>query len=224
MFARFSIDGARLPHCADKHRNFFPTRFPCRCFAVKFTLARKAARPASKSKCRSHGEQIKLRRGMFLGLGLFSILAAAGALKITWLSPVAEPAALTLEAAAERATLVSAGASAQFSICGSVRRTCVVDGDTFWLDGVKIRIADIDTPEIGQPQCDREYQLGMRATYRLVELLNAGPFELRMIGERDEDRFGRKLRVVIRGGRSLGDQLVSEGLARTWSGRREPWC
>lgn len=161
---------------------------------------------------------------MLLGFGLFSILAAAGALTITWLSPVAEPAALTPEAAAERATLVRAGASAQFSICGSVRRTCVVDGDTFWMDGVKIRIADIDTPEIGQPQCDREYQLGMKATYRLVELLNAGPFELRTIGDRDEDRFGRKLRVVIRGGRSLGDQLVSEGLARTWSGRREPWC
>lgn len=98
---------------------------------------------------------------MFLGLGLFSILAAAGALTITSFVPVVETDSLTLEAAAERETLVSAGASAQFSICGSVRRTCVVDGDTFWLDGVKIRIADIDTPEIGQPQCDREYQLGM---------------------------------------------------------------
>ncbi len=31
------------------------------------------------------------------------------------------------------------------------RRTCVVDGDTIWLEGVKIRIADIDTPEISQP-------------------------------------------------------------------------
>jgi endonuclease YncB( thermonuclease family) len=169
-------------------------------------------------------EQIKLRRGVFLGLGLFSILAAAGAFAINLLGPVVAPTALTLEAAAERPTLIKAGASAQFSICGSVRRTCVVDGDTFWLDGVKIRIADIDTPEIGQPQCDREYQLGMKATYRLVELLNAGPFELRTIGGRDEDRFGRKLRVLIRGGRSLGDQLVSQGLARTWSGRREPWC
>jgi len=28
---------------------------------------------------------------------------------------------------------------------------------------------------------------------------------------RDEDRYGRKLRVVVRNGRSLGDQLVSEG-------------
>ena len=146
------------------------------------------------------------------------------ALTITSLGSVAQTAALTLQTSDVRPTLIKAGASPQFSICGSVRRICVVDGDTFWLDGVKIRIADIDTPEIGQPQCDREYQLGMKATYRLVELLNAGPFELRTIGGRDEDRFGRKLRVVIRSGRSLGDQLVSEGLARTWSGRREPWC
>lgn len=105
-----------------------------------------------------------------------------------------------------------------------VWKTCVVDGDTFWLEGEKIRIADIDTPEIGQPKCDAEYQLGIKATYRLRDLLNEGPFELRSIGGRDQDQYGRKLRIVMRNGRSLGDQLVSEGLARTWAGRREPWC
>ena len=56
------------------------------------------------------------------------------------------------------------------------------------------------------------------------DLLNAGPFELKPIPRRDQDRYGRDLRVVVRNGRSLGDQLVSEGLARTWTGRREPWC
>ena len=111
-----------------------------------------------------------------------------------------------------------------FAVCGLVRRTCVVDGDTIWLEGVKIRIADIDTPEISQPQCDAEYELGIRARDRLVILLNEGEFSLAPIGNRDEDQYGRKLRVIMRGGRSLGDQLVSEGLARTWTGRREPWC
>lgn len=111
-----------------------------------------------------------------------------------------------------------------FAVCGLVRRTCVVDGDTIWLEGVKIRIADIDTPEISQPQCDAEYALGIRARDRLVVLLNEAEFSLVAIGNRDEDQYGRKLRVIMRGGRSLGDQLVSEGLARTWTGRREPWC
>jgi micrococcal nuclease len=114
--------------------------------------------------------------------------------------------------------------SETFSHCGLVRRTCVVDGDTFWLHGQKIRVADIDTPEVSQPQCAAEKALGDRATDRLVVLLNQGPFEMTPIGNRDEDQYGRKLRVIVRAGRSLGDQLVAEGLARTWTGQREPWC
>ena len=98
----------------------------------------------------------------------------------------------------------------------------VIDGDTFRYRGEKIRVADIDTPEI-HGRCEYETALAARATNRMAQLLAAGPFELRSV-ERDTDRYGRKLRIVTRNGRSLGDQLVAEGLARTWSGRREPWC
>ena len=118
----------------------------------------------------------------------------------------------------------ASAASPRFAVCSTFRETCVVDGDTFWLDGEKIRIADIDTPEISEPQCDAEYARGIEARDRLVALLNQGPFDLSPIAGRDEDQYGRKLRVVMRSGSSLGDQLVSEGLARTWTGRREPWC
>ena len=79
-------------------------------------------------------------------------------------------------------------------------------------------------PEISSPQCDAEYERGIRARDRLVVLLNEGEFELRPIGSRDEDQYGRKLRVTMQNGRSLGDLLVSENLARTWTGRRESWC
>lgn len=108
--------------------------------------------------------------------------------------------------------------------CRIVRFSCVVDGDTIWLRGTKIRMADIDTPEVHSPKCPEEKILGNRATDRLVELLNEGSFEAVPIGSRDTDKYGRKLRVLVRDGRSIGDQLVHEGLARTWSGRREPWC
>ena len=94
----------------------------------------------------------------------------------------------------------------------------------FWLEGEKVRIADIDTPEISEPQCASEYERGIEARDRLVVLLNEGPFELEPVGNRDEDQYARKLRVAVRGGQSIGDRLVSEGLARTWTGRREPWC
>lgn len=111
-----------------------------------------------------------------------------------------------------------------FSRCGRVRVNCVVDGDTIWLNGEKIRIADIDTPEIGRPKCQREYELGMAATRRLIGLLNEDSFQVRKYGDRDRDIFRRKLRVIVRGDSSLGDLLVREGLAHHWSGKKLSWC
>jgi len=114
--------------------------------------------------------------------------------------------------------------SAQFGFCHTGGGTnCIVDGDTAWIAGVKVRIADIDAPETHPPHCAREAELGNRATTRLGELMNAGPFEMTSV-DRDEDRYGRKLRVLARGGQSLGAQLVREGLARSWDGARHPWC
>lgn len=114
--------------------------------------------------------------------------------------------------------------SARFSICrGSPRTNCVVDGDTFWFRGQKIRIADIDAPELSPPLCAREARLGEAAKHRLVGLLNAGEFSL-VTGSRDEDRNGRKLRIVLRKGASIGNTLIAEGLARHWEGRRRSWC
>jgi endonuclease YncB( thermonuclease family) len=101
---------------------------------------------------------------------------------------------------------------------------CVVDGDTIWMDGLKIRVADIDAPETHPPRCAHEADLGDRATQRLYELVNAGSFEAVPAGDRDEDGYGRKLRVLVRDGQSLGDVLVSEGLARAWDGGRDSWC
>ncbi len=113
---------------------------------------------------------------------------------------------------------------AAFARCeGPDRVTCVVDGDTFWYRGLKIRIADINAPELGHPSCLREARLAETATRRLTDLLNAGPFTL-ATGERDTDRYGRALRVVLRGGRSLGEVLEREGLAERWQGHRGDWC
>ena len=107
-------------------------------------------------------------------------------------------------------------------MCGEPpHRNCVIDGDTFYFDRQSIRIADIDAPETHPPRCAHEADLGARATDRLHELLNAGPIELRGGGQ---DRYGRELRAVYRDGESVGGILVTEGLARKWTGRRMPWC
>lgn len=115
-------------------------------------------------------------------------------------------------------------AARDFAECtGAGMRTCVVDGDTIRLNGDRIRISDIDTPEVFSPQCPQELARGEAATRRLVQLLSAGSFEMLRF-ERDVDVYGRKLRVLVRDGQSLGQILVSEGLARTWDGARHPWC
>ncbi len=152
-------------------------------------------------------------------------------------SPFRRWAALVLAALAglgalaiwpEQGEAQDAGGSerALFPICkGPVRVTCVVDGDTIWYRGTKIRIADIDTPEVSQPGCPRERELGRRATERLRQLLNAGAFRLDIPPDgRSRDRFGRELRIVTRNGQSLGAVLVREGLATRWGGPRRAWC
>lgn len=113
---------------------------------------------------------------------------------------------------------------ASFGVCaGPVRTDCVVDGDTFWYGGTKIRIADINTPEVSDPECAAEAELGSRATDRLAALLNAGPFSLEPT-DRDTDAYGRSLRIVTRDGESVGETLVDEGLAERWKGYRGEWC
>jgi endonuclease YncB( thermonuclease family) len=133
------------------------------------------------------------------------------------LVPLAALAATPHPATADRET-------ARFALCsGPHRVTCVVDGDTFWYRGQKIRIADINAPEVSHPACRREAALGERATGRLLALLNQGPFTLQPY-QRDRDRYGRLLRTVTRDGASVGEALVREGLAETWKGYRGNWC
>jgi len=114
---------------------------------------------------------------------------------------------------------------AHFSLChGATRVTCVVDGDTIWFRGQKIRIADIDAPEVSEPRCARELEMGKKATARLQELLNAGAFRLEAPSGRERDKYGRALRYIFRGNTGLGDLLVEEGLAEQWGGPRIDWC
>lgn len=128
------------------------------------------------------------------------------------------------ESETDEAAADSGAFRAQFGFCHTGGGTnCVVDGDTLWLQGQKIRIADIDAPETHDYRCPEEKALGDRATRRLQQLVNSGSVTLSPI-DRDEDRYGRKLRIVMVDGMSVGDTLVGEGLARWYEGGRRPWC
>ena len=111
-------------------------------------------------------------------------------------------------------------------ICsGPVRINCLVDGDTIWLDGKKLRMAGYDTPEPSTQICggDAEIALAHKATARALELLNSKPWTIEYSGEAD-DTGTRELVTIRIEGRDLGDILIEERLARKWPDGDEFWC
>jgi endonuclease YncB( thermonuclease family) len=142
---------------------------------------------------------------------------------ISSISRILPPAAVPIPAAkapavVEKAVPVSISpgqteaAKAAFGYCGQGEHiNCVADGGTFWYKGEKIVIADIVSPGIDNARCDGERKVGFAAKLRLLNLLNAGSFSMNAAGQ--PDKAGSP-RVISRDGRSLGGQMVNEGLAR----------
>lgn len=110
-----------------------------------------------------------------------------------------------------------------FPMCGRDRYTCIVDGDTIWLDGQNLRLESFDTPEPYNDICggQREVALAHQASARLRQLLNGNAFTVDTAGV---DRYGRVLATIRIGEVDVGDILISEGLARRWPNGREFWC
>lgn len=98
----------------------------------------------------------------------------------------------------------------------------VIDGDTFDLNGTRIRVAGIDAPETHPPRCPREAALGAAATEKLAELLRRKPL---WISGNIVDRWGRDVRTVRVGGEDVADAMIGSGLARNYDGKmRQAWC
>jgi endonuclease YncB( thermonuclease family) len=172
----------------------------------------------------AHQRRRRVTRQLFGALaGVAAVLLLAAALlSVDW-GRVATGVGSGVSQGIDSVDDLVASVTQSYGMCDGAGWNCVVDGDTFRHEGQRIRIADIDAPEVRDFKCGSEKLLGDRATGRLRELLSAGPFELAPI-DRDEDVYGRKLRVVMRDGHSLGQQLVDEGLARRWTGSRRSWC
>ncbi len=113
------------------------------------------------------------------------------------------------------------GETIRMPICGSGKRvTCVVDGDTIWYRGEKIRLEGFNAPET-QGLCARESELARRATLRLRAVLSSEPFSVTRNGK---DRYGRTLATIRNSQGDVGNVLIAEGLAHEWRGRKENWC
>ena len=104
-------------------------------------------------------------------------------------------------------------------------KTCVVDGDTLWLQGRNYRLKDYDTPEPMTAICggEQEVELAHRASERFLELLNSNAWTIEDMDALD--RTGQRWLATIRiDGRDVGDILIEEHLARRWPDGEEWWC
>lgn len=112
--------------------------------------------------------------------------------------------------------------SAAIAACGWIRRTCLVDGDTGWQDGVKWRLLDVDAPESGEAGCGRERELAGKSLDRLGALMAAG-YKIAWSGKKD--RYGRELvGITLPDGKDAGAVLIAEGLAQAWPNTGNVWC
>lgn len=100
----------------------------------------------------------------------------------------------------------------------------VVDGDTVKSPyGVTYRLLGFDTPETHFAKCSSERARGLAAKARLSALLAKGEVKVLESGRRD--RYGRTLATLTVNGKDVGEILISEGLARPYTGKkRESWC
>ena len=93
-------------------------------------------------------------------------------------------------------------------------RAILIDGDTLDIDGTRIWIVAIDTPETFRPRCQPELVLGLAAKARLQALLDGGEVTFKATGI---DRYGRTLAHVCAGDVDVGAKLIDEGHALRYS-------
>ena len=102
------------------------------------------------------------------------------------------------------------------------------DGDTCYvmIDGTKakIRLLELDTPEISKPKCEAELELGLEARDYLNNLIaNASSVEIKT--DYEKDYFGRTLAYLIIDGEDASAKIRSNNLGVIYErGNKQDWC
>ena len=101
-------------------------------------------------------------------------------------------------------------------------RVSVTDGDTIRIGDERIRILNIDAPEMGGgAECEAERMLALASKDRLTAILATGELE---IDRQGQDRFGRTLAMIRVSGTDVGEMLIAAHVAVPWAGRQHDWC
>jgi micrococcal nuclease len=103
----------------------------------------------------------------------------------------------------------------------------VIDGDTADIDGERVRISNLDAPEMpGRARCAREAELAVAAKAKLTTILSVRGARIELIRDtiRPKDRYGRTLGRITVDGVDVAEPLTAAGVARPWRGRSSDWC
>lgn len=100
-----------------------------------------------------------------------------------------------------------------------------IDGDTYVCHGERIRLENIDAPEL-HARCAGELDAAKAAKLFAQHALDgAVTIEIKVYERRPRDRYGRTLARVSVDGDDLGALMIAAKLARPYHGeRRETWC
>ena len=102
------------------------------------------------------------------------------------------------------------------------------DGDTCYItmNGMKkkIRLLELDTPEISKPKCNAELEIGVKARDYLNDLIaNASTIEFKT--EYLEDYFGRVLSYLIIDGEDASSKIIENQLGVVYDrNQKYDWC
>ena len=102
------------------------------------------------------------------------------------------------------------------------------DGDTCYItmNGIKkkIRLLELDTPEISKPKCNAELEIGIKARDYLNDLIaNASTIEFKT--EYLEDYFGRVLSHLIIDGEDASSKIIENQLGVVYDhNQKYDWC
>lgn len=100
----------------------------------------------------------------------------------------------------------------------------VVDGDTLARDGERLRLVNLDAPDLGShARCQTERNRGEAARdYARALLASADTVTVRPAGR--IDRYNSPLVWVDVDGRDYAALMIAAGHGRPWRGRSSDWC
>lgn len=114
-----------------------------------------------------------------------------------------------------------------WTVCqqGEVRNNCIVDGDTFWLQGEKYRLFSVDTPEkFLLSKCKIEHAKSLEATNFLVGIFTNSVLRHEKIGL---DVYDRILVKTYADKKSVAKIIIESGLGVEYKSEnrdRDIWC